>query len=192
MKKVLVIALILLLVISVSAREKIRVPVFADDTLRITWKVPAEKPLYFKLYQRSYANPEAPIPMNGGIPYSRTSLKKQILVQKYTERLTFFVVAVYKTRTLVVSDTLASFYGNPPHVFCDVNGDKVVNDDDFNIVHTSVHWGAVRGNTGYDAYADVNGDGFIDLVDLGFVETQICRKKNKESYSKYDMYWQLP
>lgn len=192
MRKLVILFMVLVFATSIFSREKIRVPVFADDTLRISWKSPSEKPLYFKLYQRSYSNPESPVPIGGGIPYLRTSLKKQILVQEYTERLTFFVVAVYKTRTLVVSDTLASFYGNPPHVFCDVNGDKIVNDDDFNIVHNSVHWGAVKGNTGYDAHADVNGDGFIDLVDLGFVETQICRKKDNESYSKYDMYWQLP
>jgi hypothetical protein len=187
-----IIAFLLIIVSLAFPREKVRVPHIVDDTLRIVWKTPAEKPLYYRVFQRNYANPEKPIPLDVIVSGELTGFKRKLWVSGYTKRLTFFVVAYYRDRTSVVSDTLASFYGNPHHVFADVNRDGVVDDDDLDAVNTPDVLGKVIYNPGYNVFADVNGDGFIDIVDLGFIDIQICRKKNKEGYSQYNMYWQLP
>jgi hypothetical protein len=88
----------------------------------------------------------------------------------------------------VFTDTFATSYTrhiyqinfdpNPDHpLIGDVNGDGVVNDDDYRIVKAAL--GTTAGMPGYDPRADLVRDGTVDSTDLQVVADAIAAQKRK-------------
>ena len=182
MKRLMLIYLFLIALSPLYAREKIRIPDTVDDTLRMTWK--NVDPSYYLLYKRNYAGKDQLLKLIG---YKNTSIHYKIDVPSYNYRAAFYVSAIFidkdGTREIIISDTLATFFGREKHTFCDVNHDWRVDDLDLNAIFDSPGYGVPEGNPDYDPVCDVNGDGDINLIDAGFVLSKINKREQKEFYS---------
>lgn len=186
--KVLIIFGLLLVAVGIAnCRERIHIPLYVDDTLRIEWR--NVKPSYYNIYQVNYAGQDKLIKLVG---HDKTSSVININVPTYNYRAAFSVKAVFieqgKSYEVTISDTFATFFSKVRHLFCDVNLDGKVDSTDIFLINGD-GYGVPIGNLDYKEQHDVNGDGDINLVDIGFVYKRMKGIEQSNFYSTKNNLW---
>lgn len=190
MKKYLYI-LLLLIAWPVFARERIVIPEYVSDTLRINWKPISCS--YYSIFKRNFSGEDYLI--REFISYKDSSVVLKLLLPTYNYRGAFYVKAtIYekgKPKTKIVSDTLATFLSQERHLFCDTNLDGKVDTTDVELIYRK-SIGEFLGSEFYNPKHDVNGDYKIDLVDVSFIYKRILGVEKREIYSTKERYSDYP